>query len=234
MQIFFSTDINNGLITLDKEESRHCLQSLRKRVGDVITVVDGRGTFYEAEIVEAGKKNCLCRVRRQWEEEQAGPDIHIAIAPTKNINRLEWFLEKAVEIGVDRVSLVLCRHSERRKVRPERLERILLSAMKQSQRASLPQLSELMDVEAFIQSQVSAPGRKFIAYIDENVNAHLWENYEPGENVCILVGPEGGFAPEEVETARQNGFTAVSLGPNRLRTETAGLVACLAVHLRNV
>ena len=233
MQLFYTKDIRNGLATLDAEESRHCLQVLRKRAGEVITLADGAGSFHEAEIVETNKKSCVCRIQRSWAEAHSGPAIHIAIAPTKNINRLEWFLEKATEIGVDRITPLLCRHSERKVIRTDRLEKLLLAAMKQSQRARLPQLAELTDLTTFLEREAAAPGQKLIAYIDENVNTHLRENYVPGQDVCILIGPEGDFAPEEVSLARQYGFAPVSLGPHRLRTETAGLVACTAIHLLN-
>lgn len=233
MQLFYTKDISNDLAILDPEESRHCLQVLRKRTGDVITLVDGEGMFYEAEIVEGNKKNCVCRIRRSWAEARGTAAIHIAIAPTKNINRLEWFLEKAAEIGVDRITPILCRHSERKTIRPERLEKLLLSAMKQSIRARLPQLAELTDLADLLKEEATKESQKFIAYIDKNVNLPLRENYVSGRDVCILIGPEGGFSPEEASLAQQHGFVPVSLGPHRLRTETAGLFACVAIHVIN-
>jgi len=234
MQLFYTTDISGLLVRLPEEESRHCVQVLRKGVGDIIIVVDGEGGFYEAVIEEAHKKSCVCRIQRDWREESPiSPILHIAIAPTKNINRLEWFLEKTTEIGIQRITPMLCRYAERKTIRADRLEKILLGAMKQSQRAILPQLEPLTTFEALVKQESQQEGQKFIAYIDENVKAHLQENYVPGQNVCILIGPEGGFSQEEVTLAKNNGFEPVSLGEHRLRTETAGLVACHTINMMN-
>lgn len=233
MQLFYTTDIQGDWLTLGEEESRHCLQVLRKRRGDVITVVDGHGVFYKAVIEHTEKKSCSCRIQRQWRGGEEEPFLHIAIAPTKNINRLEWFLEKATEIGVQQITPILCRYSERKAIRADRLEKILLSAMKQSQRAVLPTLGPLTTFEALVERKSGEAEQKFIAYIDENVKSHLRENYVPGRNVCILIGPEGGFSAEEVALAVQHNFKPVHLGKYRLRTETAGIVACHTVNLMN-
>lgn len=233
MQLFYTTDIEGDWLTLGEEESRHCLQVLRKRKGDVVIVVDGRGGFYEAVVEHTDKKACSCRIQRQWRGEENAPALHIAIAPTKNINRLEWFLEKAAEIGIQLITPILCRYSERKAIRADRLEKILLSAMKQSQRSTLPRLAPITTFDALVKREAVATGQKFIAYIDENVKVHLRENYVPGRDVCILIGPEGGFSAEEVAMAVENGFETVHLGKHRLRTETAGIVACHTINLMN-
>lgn len=234
MQLFYTTDVHEDRLTLGEEESRHCLQVLRKRVGDVVFAVDGKGLFFEASIEEARKKSCLCRIRRRWKEEENAPFLHIAIAPTKSIDRLEWFLEKATEIGIQKITPILCRYSERKAVRADRLEKVLLSAMKQSQRAFLPALAPLTNLGDFLSREMYGPGQKFIAHNDEHVKSHLKENYTPGQDVCILIGPEGGFSGEETALAQESGFKPVHLGKYRLRTETAGLAACLTVNLVNL
>jgi 16S rRNA (uracil1498-N3)-methyltransferase len=233
MQLFYTTDIQGDRLTLGEEESRHCLQALRKRRGDVITVVDGLGGFYEAVIEQTEKRSCTCRIQRRWRGEENDPVLHIAIAPTKNINRLEWFLEKATEIGIQQITPIVCRYSERKAIRADRLEKILLSAMKQSQRSVLPGLSPLTTFEDLVNRESAGTGQKFIAYIDENVKEHLRQNYASGRDVCILIGPEGGFSVEEVALAVEHGFQPVHLGKYRLRTETAGIVACHTVNLMN-
>lgn len=234
MQLFYTADVQNDLAILGQEESQHCLRVLRKQAGDFITIVDGKGRFYQSQITSADKKNCVCRILSVEEILPSPPvHLHLAIAPTKNRSRFEWFLEKATEIGVRQITPLLCRRSERKAIRTDRMEKILITAMKQAQRARLPQLAPMMKLEDFTSREQLKPNRKFIACIDENVKTHLQENYEAGQDVCILIGPEGGFAPEEVALAKSQGFEAVSLGDRRLRTETAGLVACHTINLMN-
>ncbi len=235
MILFYSNEIIGDEAVLDEEESRHCIQVLRKRAGDPIHLIDGVGGFYRAVIEEAHRKKCKARIVEQLpDEQQRDFRIHLVVAPTKNMARMEWLLEKVTEIGIDEISLVTCRHSERTKVRTDRLEKILLSATKQSLKARLPILHELQTLKQFLKNQASFPEmEKFIGYIDETVNDGLQDNYHPQKDVCILIGPEGGFAPEEVEMAKKEGFQPVSLGKSRLRTETAGLVACHTIHLLN-
>ena len=234
MQLFYSTDIQDGLVRLSAEEARHCTQVLRKQIGDSIQVVDGKGHWYEAVLVEISKKTALASIESERKEQTNRTfRVHISIAPTKNISRLEWFLEKATEIGVDEISLLLCQRSERKVVRLDRLEKVVLSAMKQSLKATLPRLNELCKFKAFIEKSSQIKGQKFIGYCEDSVNIHLKQNYKAGSDVCILIGPEGDFSPEEVALAQAAGFEAISLGESRLRTETAGVVACHAVHLLN-
>ena len=233
MNLFYTTDITDGLAILPEEEARHCIQALRHKVGDAIFITDGQGALYEARIVEAGKKTCAAIVQRSL---PTGPArnfrLHLAVAPTKNIARLEWFLEKATEIGLDEFTPLFSEHSERRKLRPGRLEKILVSAMKQSLKANLPTLNVPADFNEIIRQPMEGV-QKFIAYLGEGVKGHLKDNYQPGRSVCILIGPEGGFSPAEAQAAAAAGFTPVSLGPNRLRTETAGIVACHTINLLN-
>ncbi|GJM32923.1 MAG: ribosomal RNA small subunit methyltransferase E [Saprospiraceae bacterium] len=235
MILFYSKEISGDEAILDEEESRHCAQVLRKRPGDNIHLIDGVGGFYRAVLDEVHRKKCTARILEQLPNNQARDfKVHLAIAPTKNMARIEWLLEKITEIGIDEISLVICRHSERTKVRLDRLEKILLSATKQSLKARLPVIHPLFSFKDFFEKlDIGKDGKKYIGYIDENVNEGIKDNYLPGKDVCILIGPEGGFSREEVDLAMKHGFQAVSLGKSRLRTETAGLVACHTIHLLN-
>jgi 16S rRNA (uracil1498-N3)-methyltransferase len=233
MNLFYTKNIKEGLAQLSAEEARHCIQVLRHRVGDVLDFTDGEGKWYSGKIIEAGKKSCTIGINTVREiPKKHDYQLHIGIAPTKNIARLEWFLEKATEIGIDRISLFLSEHSERRKVRMDRLEKVILSAMKQSLKTYLPKL----DTQLFtFHELMSLPkyDHKYMAYLGDGVNYHLWENYPSGEDVCIIIGPEGGFSPTEASIAKSNSFQPVRLGENRLRTETAALLACQTIYLIN-
>jgi len=234
MNLFFTDNIEKDIAILPDDEARHCTQSLRKKVGDIIHFVDGKGGFYTGEIIEAHRKRCSARITEN-QQNYAQPDIHlhIAIAPTKNINRLEWFLEKATEIGIAEVTPILCQHSERKKVRIDRLQKIMLTAMKQSLKAYLPQLNELTNFKDFIRTQNSTKSRTFIAHCNEGEKPHLKNICEAKQDTLILIGPEGDFSPQEVALALQYQYEAVSLGKSRLRTETAGLAACHIINLVN-
>lgn len=233
MILFFTNDIQENLATLHEEEAHHCTQVLRKRVGDRISCLDGKGWFYEGEIIAIQKKTCTLQILDRW----ADPHLldyqtHIAIAPTKNIERFEWFLEKATEIGVHAITPLLCEHSERKQIRLDRLEKIVLAAAKQSLKATLPIVQALTPFQVFIKSE-HFNNQKFIAYLGEAANPHLKNVYSPFHHAVILIGPEGDFSPQEIKNALEQGFTGVSLGNSRLRTETAGVVACHIVQLTN-
>lgn len=234
MQLFFTNDIEDNIAILPTEEARHCLQALRKKTGDPVAFVDGKGGFYEGTILEASKKRCSIRITSHKEQPpQPEVHLHLAIAPTKNIGRLEWFLEKATEFGISEITPILCDRSERRKLRLDRLEKIILSAMKQSLKAWLPKINDLTKFEDLINQEVTADSQQFIAYCNDEQRIPLKEGYRPGKNVLILIGPEGDFTEKEVGMAFDQGFTGVSLGESRLRTETAGLAACHIINLFN-
>lgn len=234
MNLFYTDHIDESIASFEEEEARHMTQALRLRAGDLIHFVDGLGGYYKGQVVETGKKYCTAKILAEIQEYGKRPyRIHLAIAPTKNSNRIEWLLEKATEIGIDKISLLQTRYSERKKVRIDRLQKILRSAMKQSLKAYLPEIVDLQPLSLFLKNGVGEEEQKFIAYIDPDVKTTLKENYIPNSDVCLIVGPEGGFTSEEVELTIQNGFKAVSLGNSRLRTETAGLVACHSIHLLN-
>ena len=231
MILFYTTDIQNDTATFHDEEAHHCTQVLRKRVGDGVTFIDGKGWFYEGEIVRIEKKICTLHITNRREDTNHwNTPIHVAIAPTKNIDRFEWFLEKATEIGIDTITPLLCEHSERKNIRLDRLEKILVAATKQSLKASLPVLNDLTSFSEFIMSPPQH-SQQFIAYLGEVASLHLKDAYQQREAVTVMIGPEGDFSPQEIQKALAQGFKGVSLGNSRLRTETAGVVACHILHL---
>lgn len=229
-QLFFTRKIENGFAYLDEEESRHLLNVLRRQVGDRLQLTDGRGFFYEAELAESGKRHALASILSQSTAPPERPAaLHLAIAPTKQIERFEWFLEKSVEIGIDEITPLLCQRSERDTIRTDRLEKILVSAMKQSLRARLPKLNTLTRFRQFASSATET--QKCLAWCADEPLPHLKTAILPGRDTVIAIGPEGDFSPEEVALALQNGFVAASLGDARLRTETAGVLAVSVFNL---
>lgn len=229
-QLFYTPRIENGFVYIGEEESRHLLAVLRRKVGDPLQTTDGRGNFYETEITETGKRHAVARIISTVAAPAERPfKLHLAIAPTKQIERFEWLLEKATEIGIDEISPLLCKHSERTTIRVDRLEKILVSAMKQSLRASLPKLNELTPFQSFVKAASGACKR--IAWCTEANLPHLSEAITPGSDIVIAIGPEGDFSQTEIDLALEHGFTGVSLGAARLRTETAGIMAVAAVNL---
>ena len=232
MHIFYIPGISEIAYTLDETESKHCVRVLRLEKGDEITLVDGRGGWFTAEIVDPNPKRCAVNViKSELNFGQRNFQVQVAIAPTKNIERIEWFLEKATEIGIDRVTPLLCRYSERKEIKSERLEKVMVSAMKQSLKAYLPQLDELTKFNDFISQPFS--GQKFIAHCEEQHRELLKNAIKLDGNYLILIGPEGDFSSEEIRMAIDAGFIPVSLGDSRLRTETAGVVACHTFNLLN-
>ena len=234
MQLFYTTNIQNGLAILDEDEARHTVQVLRRKVGDAMQLTDGKGNLYEGEIVELGKKTGVVGIKKTIEAYNKRPFyLHIAIAPTKNIDRFEWFLEKATEIGIDEITPLICKRSERTVVKHERLNGILISAMKQSLKTYLPKLNEAIDFQRFMKNDFSQVKNKLIAYCNDDSIRPLSIAYQKQQNGVILIGPEGDFTEGEVGMAFEHHFIGISLGKSRLRTETAGLVACHTVNLLN-
>lgn len=232
MHVFYTPDISTRL-ELPEEEAAHCLRVLRLRPGDEVCLTDGKGAFYRAAIDTVAGKRCTVRLLETKPQEQGWQGyLHIAMAPTKNIDRTEWFAEKATEIGVNELSFLNCRFSERRVLKLDRIERIVVSAMKQSLKASMPLLDEMADFSRFVRRDFE--GQKFIAHCHEGEKPLLRDMVRPGERALVLIGPEGDFSPEEVEEAVGRGFQPVSLGRSRLRTETAALVALHTLHLPNL
>ena len=234
MHLFYTPQISDSKVLLNEEESKHCINVLRLRVNDEIFLVDGVGGFYKAQIVNDHSKKCEVQItesNKEWQKRNF--NLHIAVAPTKNSERTEWFLEKATEIGIDAVTPINCEHSERTVVKPERLQKVLISAMKQSLKAYLPVLNESISFKNFIEQQKIFSGQKFIAHCYDTPKESLQKLVEKEKDVLILIGPEGDFGKTEVDVAIKNGFIPVSLSSSRLRTETAALVACHTVNLAN-
>ncbi|MHC1704240.1 MAG: 16S rRNA (uracil(1498)-N(3))-methyltransferase [Tenuifilaceae bacterium] len=232
MQIFYAPTISSPLFTLNEEESKHCIRVLRMETGDEITLVDGKGNLFKTRIVKPEAKRCEVEIFETIHEfEMRNFYLHIAIAPTKNIERFEWFLEKATEIGINEITPILCEHSERKVINHDRLEKIIVSAMKQSVKAYLPKLNQLITFKQFIQQRTD--GEHFIAHCNKKELIHLKDKVATKVKTTILIGPEGDFSPFEVTQALQNNYTEISLGKSRLRTETAGVVACDIINLIN-
>lgn len=229
MQLFYAHEVSDAVAFLDKEETKHCVKTLRKQIGDLLTLTDGRGHLYEATLVEVTKKGSTLQIIRSLEVvDQRSFYLHVAIAPTKNIGRLEWFLEKATELGIDEVTFLQCDRSERKTIRLDRLQKVILAAAKQSIKASFPILHPLTKFSDFIPTAQAT--YKGIAHCQRSPLPHL-KTAATADQLLLLIGPEGDFSPREVEQALQHGFVEMGLGKSRLRTETAGIVACHTVHL---
>ncbi len=232
MQLFYQPELDLARPALPPEESRHCVQVLRRQVGDTITVVDGRGTNYKAVITEANAKRCGFAVEQTRREAERPYRVHLAVAPTKNLDRTEWLVEKLVEVGVDQLSFINCAHSERRVLKTERLVKKAIAAMKQAGRATLPMIDDLQPFAGFLKNSLGDQ-QGFIAHVDFDNPVLLKQAAQPLGSYVVLIGPEGGFSELEVSQARLAGYHGVSLGNYRLRTETAGLVAGLTLNLLN-
>jgi 16S rRNA (uracil1498-N3)-methyltransferase len=232
LNLFYTPAPITDHLLLEGEEAHHCARVLRLREGDTLCVTDGRGTLAECELTTVWVKSCEARVVKTTSGYgKRDFCLHLAVAPTKNLSRFEWFLEKATEIGIDEITPLLCEHSERVTVKTDRLQKILVSAMKQSLKAYLPLLNEPVKFADFIR-QPRAGGR-FIAYCSGDDRKHLKEAYTRGKDAVVIIGPEGDFSEKEVEMALVAGYVPVSLGKSRLRTETAALAACHMINLMN-
>jgi 16S rRNA (uracil1498-N3)-methyltransferase len=232
MNSFYIPHILGKTIYLTKEESAHCIKVLRLKTGESVQLMDGKGSIYEALIVDPDPKSCLLEITKEEKTQNVRPyHLTIAIAPTKNMDRYEWFLEKATEIGIDRIIPILCRHSERKEVKSDRLNKIVIAAMKQSGQVYLPEITAQSTFEEVIKRGFN--GDKLIAHCEPGEKNLLQNVIIPGNNILVLIGPEGDFDRSEINLALGNGFIPVSLGESRLRTETAGVVACHTAVLVN-
>ncbi|MCE9540886.1 MAG: 16S rRNA (uracil(1498)-N(3))-methyltransferase [Bacteroidetes bacterium] len=228
--------------TLNEEESKHCIRVLRLTIGAQVILIDGKGGWYQAIISDDNPKRCTVKITQSTSEYGKSKfDLHIAIAPTKNMDRLEWFTEKAIEVGIAQISIINCQNSERTVVKAERLNKVAIAAIKQSLKAYLPKINEVMDYKKFMASTKDFTGQKFIAHCYPPISCgeglverhHLKNLYQQGNDVLILIGPEGDFSVDEVKLALSNGFNEISLGISRLRTETAALYACTTINILN-
>lgn len=229
MNLFFTPAIENQQAILDEEESAHAVRVLRMKDGDEIFFTDGNGNFYTGSIQNAHPKKTVVSVNKTEHSGRPAYSLHVAIAPTKSIDRLEWFLEKATEIGIDEITPLICRRSERREVKTARLNKVLVSAMKQSLKSYLPKLNEPASFEKF--TSVFSSSEKFIC--SQDADSHLKNVLSKSTGSIVLIGPEGDFTDDELLLAGQNNYLKVNLGATRLRTETAGVVACSIVSLLN-
>ncbi len=234
MQLFYTNNVSEGTALFSREESGHCIRVLRMRSGDTIHFTDGEGSIYEGIITEDDPHNMKVSVtgvtknagKRQYR-------LHVAISPLKNDDRLEWFIEKAVELGIDEITPLICARTEKKRIRKERLEGLILSAMKQSVKSFLPKLNDAVTFTEFV--SWGSTGRKLIACCDQQFERQaITSATRRGEDVVIMIGPEGDFTEEEIRFAADAGFLPVHLGTSRLRTETAGVAACCSVYLANI
>ncbi len=230
MELFYGIPSDN-LIILGEDESNHLIHVKRARSGDEVFVTDGLGHFFETTIQSIEKKQCTLQITSTETKIRQPYSLHIAIAPTKNIDRVEWFLEKATEIGIEEITFLICRHSERREIKTDRLMRVLISSMKQSLKPYLPKLNPITDYKTFIENHNS--GTRLIFHMSAGDNNSLNTLYKANDNLLALIGPEGDFHADELELAGKNGFQQASLGSSRLRTETAALSICTIFNFIN-
>jgi len=229
---FYNPDIINGNLQLDEEESKHCIRVLRKKEGDLITVFDGQGGIYTCRLSNTYGKKAEYVVLEKQIAEQPTCSIHLAIAPTKNIERIEWLLEKSIEVGIQDISFIQCENSVRKRINMDRMIKKAVNAMKQSQNAFVPVINDIISFNDFIINAVT-DSQKVICHADLGKEAFLIHTVVKGPAYLIIVGPEGDFTREEMALAEKQGFKPVSLGKSRLRTETAGLVACILLNALN-
>lgn len=231
MHLFYAPDAAPGLISLSEDESMHCARVLRLQVGDKVVLSNGKGLFFDAVIEAPHPKKTVLLCGKGKPQGEKKFKVHIALAPTKNLDRTEWFVEKATEIGIDKISIFFSAHSERRVLKLERLLKVALAAMKQSFRSTLPEIVAANSLEEFIHS--ANEKNRFIAWVNEDVKLELAKAIVPDRDTLVLIGPEGDFSSDEVKLAKNHEFVPVSLGRSRLRTETAALVACHTILLIN-
>ena len=228
MHVFFSINLSGDILVLSPEESYHAIRVLRLREGQWVTVTDGKGKWFQGTLEEANSKSCVVKVNKRGLQSPRPFYLHMVVAPTKNIDRFEWFLEKATECGIDEVTPVFCENSERHVIKPERLEKLMVAAMKQSLRAYLPVLNPGIRLQDFLDKPVT--GIRLIAHCGPDQRNDLNSTYHAGEKATILIGPEGDFSEKEINDALKAGFKPINLGDYRLRTETAALTACIELN----
>ncbi|GEM54342.1 16S rRNA (uracil(1498)-N(3))-methyltransferase [Flavobacterium branchiophilum NBRC 15030 = ATCC 35035] len=233
MQLFYNPDIDQETITFcfDKEESKHIIKVLRKKLNDILYVTNGKGFLFECEIILESESKCTVNINDCKEISPKKYKIHLAVAPTKMNERFEWFLEKATEIGIDEITPIICDHSERKIIKNDRFEKIILAAMKQSNQYYLPKLNAAIPLKTFLKQTFE--GQKYIAHCENDQKNTLKSVMKSNHNILMLIGPEGDFSTSEIQAALAENFVPVSLGNTRLRTETAAIVACHSIVYHN-
>lgn len=234
MQLFYHEKTLDSSFELDQEESKHLIKVLRKERGDQVHFTDGKGCLIQGTIIDANPKKAKINVDQRLYQPQDDYHIHLAICPTKNLDRMEWMLEKITEIGVHEITFIESKHSERAFLKLDRLEKKMIAACKQSLKYHFPKLNGLRPLEEILKESRLDTYQRFIAYIEEDNTRHLFEKCEPNQSYIVLIGPEGDFSKEEIEMAFKYHFLPCSLGKSRLRTETAGLAAVHAIQLKNL
>jgi 16S rRNA (uracil1498-N3)-methyltransferase len=234
MQIFYAPGINGDSFILDENESKHCIRVLRMVRGTAVRLIDGKGNLYEGLISDPDPKKCLITISDVIHNfEKRNYRLNLAISPLKNPERFEWFIEKSVEIGVDEITPLICKNTEKKSLKRERIENIIISAMKQSLKALRPVLNEPVNFETFI--DLKSDANRMIAHCRDNIKrSSVSDVCSKGENAVIMIGPEGDFSGEEIMSAIKSGFISVHLGTSRLRTETAGVAACHSIYFINL
>jgi len=230
MELFYDPDFKGEGI-LCEPESKHCINVLRHKAGDIITIANGDGSYFKCRITEAHHKRCKLTSIDTIQHKKPDYKVHLAVAPTKSIDRFEWLIEKAVEMGIHEITPLLCAHSERKKLRIDRVERIAISAMKQSLKAYMPIVNDLTTFQDFIKKIKSS--QTYLAHCYDEEKTPLKNAYQLKADAVLCIGPEGDFSIDEVKLAKEHGCHMVSLGTSRLRTETAGIAACHTIHLLN-
>lgn len=235
MNLFFHPDISNTTneVFFNKEESRHIIKVLRKQEGDILDLTNGKGYFFKVQLKITNPKKCVATIIGAEKQEPLPYRLHMVVAPTKLNERFEWFLEKATEIGVSEITPIICEHSERKVIKEERYQKKIQSALKQSLNSYLPVLNSAVSFKEFLRSQKAINAKKFIAHCEETERQSLKDLLMPKEAIIILIGPEGDFSPNEIDLAKKAGYIPVSLGKNRLRTETAAIITCYSVAFVN-
>ncbi len=233
MQLFYDATINENLSSFifDKEESKHIIKVLRKKENDILFVTNGLGYLFKTQITLASDSKCTVKILSNDKIQKSGYKLHLAVAPTKMNDRYEWFLEKATEIGITEITPIICDHSERKVIKTDRFDKIILAAMKQSNQLFLPVLNEPIALKEFLKKEFN--GDKFIAHCEETSKKMLKDSIKPLTDIIVLIGPEGDFSEKEIRLALENNYIPVSLGNTRLRTETAAIVACHSVAFIN-
>ena len=233
MHRFYISEVSGDICKLSEEESKHCVRVLRLQENDSVGILNGKGKRFSAIIENANPKTCLLKITGYQEEAPPVWELHVAVAPTKNMVRMEWLIEKLTEIGITKFIPVECHNSERTLLKTERLKKIAVEAMKQSGNLYLPEIGELIPLENLLDEYSSFPGQKFIPHCNASERKTLSSIYQKGQNALVLIGPEGDFTEEEVNLAINAGFIPVTLNENTLRTETAALVVAAALKMLN-
>lgn len=236
MHLFYTPtiEIHHNQFVLSEEESKHAIRVLRLAVGDSLYLVDGRGGWYTAEILDAHPKRTTLHISDVQQDYQKSPYyLHIAIAPTKNIDRIEWFIEKATEVGVQEITPIICEHSERKEVKVDRLVKVAVAAMKQSLKAYLPKINPPISFSQFLNNGCKSSVEYYIAHCAEGEKFYLNDRAKVAGKYLILIGPEGDFSEKEIQRCLDAGYRPISLGNSRLRTETAALTSCLEISIIN-